>query len=313
MKLRPGAELLRRLGAILFLGAAALFLGLALLRQREELLGFHWEIEPVRLAASLLLLIAAIGASAAIWQLALRQLELRVPPVVLARIWFISSLGRYIPGKLWQLVGVAELSRRAGIPPVAGLTSLAVIMGFQLLAAWLVGVYLVPTAALGELAPLLPAARLTAPLLLLLLHPALLERLIALAARLARRPLGAWHGTWASSLLLLALSLLQWLGFGLAFQLFVSSLTDVTMQEYTALAASFALAFVAGYVVVFVPAGLGAKEGALALLLSSSMPLSVAAAMAVAARVWTITAELLPALLLLRGPWPPSRLPGTPS
>src|SRR5688500_2536248 len=33
--------------------------------------------------------------------------------------YFVSSLGRYLPGKVWQIAGLAILAQRAGISPVA--------------------------------------------------------------------------------------------------------------------------------------------------------------------------------------------------
>ena len=50
------------------------------------------------------------------------------------------------------------------------------------------------------------------------------------------------------------------------------------------------------------PAGLGAKEGALTGLLLGLLPLPVAAAVAVASRIWSAVAEVVPALIFLRGP-----------
>ena len=59
------------------------------------------------------------------------------------------------------------------------------------------------------------------------------------------------------------------------------------------------MAFVAGYLVFIAPAGLGAKEGVLAALLTVHLPISSAALIAVAARLWTVVAEVFPALALL--------------
>src|SRR4051812_35912096 len=44
-----------------------------------------------------------------------------------ARIWTVSSLGKYIPGKVWAVAGMALLSQRAGVAPWAA-TGSAIIM-----------------------------------------------------------------------------------------------------------------------------------------------------------------------------------------
>jgi glycosyltransferase 2 family protein len=293
---------LRKAGAVVFVGAAFLFLGIALAGQREELLAHGWRFRPLPLVASLLVLIAALAASAGIWRATLRHLGADVPLPVLLRIWFLSSLGRYIPGKVWQFVGVAELSRVATIPVIAAVTSLVLYMGLIVLAAWIIGIYLLPPALLGPLGAVVWPARLLTPLLLVSLHPSLLGPLVGWTARLTRQPLTIWSASWGSALWLLLLALLQWAAFGVAFSLFVASLTPIGLADVPALTAAFALSFLAGYLVIIAPAGLGAKEGALALLLAGSATVSgVAILVAIGARVWLIVGEVLPALVLLRG------------
>lgn len=295
---------LRRLAALAFVTVAFAFLGLALWRQREELLAFDWQIEPVRLALSLVALVATLLGGVAIWTRVLAHLGVRIGFRPLARVWFLSSLGRYIPGKIWQFVGVAELSRSAGISALVGITSLVVYMGFVALAAAAVGVLLFPLDAAGGLASMLLFARSLAPLALLAVHPRVIATMVRLAERLARRPFAPWLGSWRDGILLLAAAAVQWLGFGLAFHLLVSSLVDVGPAALPEITATYALAFLAGYLAFVAPAGLGAKDGAIAVLLSAALPvpLGVAAMLAVAARVWSIAGDVVPALFFLRGP-----------
>lgn len=276
-----------------------LFLAFALARYREELLAYQWEVDPLRLGLSVLAYAVILVATVGIWGLTLRHFDVEPPFPVLARIWFLSNLSRYIPGKIWQFVGVIELSRAAGMAPVTNVTSLIINMGFVLIGAVFTGIYLTPAEALGGLGVAITPLRIAAPLLLIFLHPRIINTLVSLASRIARTPLEPWRGSMGDGLVLFGLCVGQWLAMGAAFALFTSSLTPVGLENFAALTAAFALAFVAGYL-SFLPAGVGAKEGALALLLSTLMPLSVAAAIAVAARVWMTVAELIPALIFLR-------------
>ncbi len=287
---------LRRLGRVALIALAFLFLGLLLVRQREQLLAYEWQVRPLRLALSALAFAAVLVASVGIWGRTLRRFDVRVPFPVLARIWFLSNLGRYIPGKIWQFVGVVDLSRAAGIPALTSVTSLLLYMGFVLIAACVVGAFLLPAA--GPLAGPVVGLRIVSPLLLLLLHPTVINAAARGASRITRRPLAEWSGSWSEGFILFALCVLEWVGMGAAFALFVSGIAPVGPGAYTALTAAFALSFVAGYAVLL-PAGLGAKEGALAVLLGAVVPLPVGAAIAVAARVWTVLAELLPVCIFL--------------
>lgn len=289
----------RRAAGILLVGAAFIFLGLAMAGQWGQLRTFPWELRPFRVALSAVVHVAVLCFGVAIWGYALRGLQHRLPYRELARAWFLSNLARYIPGKVWQFIGLAEMLRREGVPAIAGLTSIVVYMGFVLLSAWLAGVYLVPADTLGPFATLLPVARWLSPLLVGLVHPRILRGAIRLVGRWTRQPLMDWGGGWRSSLALLGGTILLWLGFGAAFSLFVDGIVSAPGLEYARLTAVFALSFLAGYAVVIAPAGLGAKEGAMAALLASVLPISVAAAVAVATRLWSALAEGIPALGLL--------------
>ncbi len=287
---------LRRIGRVALIALSFLFLGLLLVRQREQLLAYEWQVRPVRLAASIVLFASVLVASVGIWGRALRQFDVRVPFPVLARIWFLSNLSRYIPGKIWQFVGVAEMSHAAGVAVLTSITSLLMFMGFTLVAACLVGAVLLP--ATGSLETWVTGLRIASPLLLIFAHPRVINGATRLASRITRRPLAAWSGSWLDGLILVGLCVLEWIGMGVAFALFVGSLAPVGLEVLPTATAAFALSFVAGYAVLL-PAGLGAKEGALAVLLGGVVPLPVAAAIAVAARVWTVLAELLPVCIFL--------------
>ncbi|HEX7049504.1 MAG TPA: hypothetical protein VF188_04775 [Longimicrobiales bacterium] len=289
---------LRRAGRVLLVGLAFLFIGLALVSQRERLLAYPWRIEPVRLAASAVAFGVVLVVSVGIWGRTLRHFDVRPPFPVLARIWFVSNLNRYIPGKIWQFIGVIDLSRAAGISALTSVTSLLLYMGFVLVAGAILGIYLVPGSLIGVPDGWRLGLRWAAPALLGLLHPAVINTVIGWTTRLTRRPLRAWTGRWSDGLAIFALCVLEWLALGAAFTLFVGSITPVGFERYPALTGAFALSFVAGYMVLL-PAGLGAKEGALAVLLGGVLPFPVAAAVAVAARVWTLLAELLPTLIFL--------------
>lgn len=70
-------------------------------------------------------------------------------------IYFVSGLGRYIPGRIWQIAGMAMLAQRAGISAVAA-TAGSVLAQLAFI-----------TTGLLFAALLLPSAGLTAPLIAL--------------------------------------------------------------------------------------------------------------------------------------------------
>ncbi|HUE96707.1 MAG TPA: lysylphosphatidylglycerol synthase domain-containing protein [Longimicrobiaceae bacterium] len=294
----------RRVLGPVFVIAAFVFLGIFVARDLDQLHAYEWQVRPWLLIVSIALHVAGLIVGVAAWKLLLRNLGYPVGLRGLARVWFLSGLGRYIPGKIWQFVGAAHLGTGSGLPALVTVTSLAAHTFFFVVAAALVAVYLVPLESLGLASSAALGFRVTAPLLLLLLHPWVIRRVLHLLRRLSGRDLGEWSGTWRAAISVAAVATVAWVITGSALFLFIRSLVPIEAAAAPAVVGINGLAFVAGYLVFIAPAGLGAKEGALAALLSIYLPISVAALIAVAARLWTVAAEILPALALLRAPGP---------
>lgn len=290
----------RRILATLFVVGAFGFLAVAVQRNLAELRGFSWQVRPGILLLSVLLHAGVLFWGVRVWQLLLRRFGERISFLALSRVWFLSSVGRYIPGKIWQFVGVAHLGSTAGLAPLVAVTSLVVQMGLTLVAAILTVVWLLPDSTYAAVGVNSAPLRWLAPLALVLVHPLVIRSALSLAHRYARRPLASWTGTWIDGIWLLSLSVGAWLFYGVAFYTFLAAFVSLNIAEFAAITAINALAFVVGYLVVLAPAGLGAKEGALTALLATLLPLPVAAALALGARLWTIASELLPLLIVAR-------------
>ena len=300
-----GGRLLRTALSAAIVAATAVFLGLAIARNWAEIGAVDWQIRPLELAGSVLLLVLALAFGVVVWHRVVLRFEdeaHRVPLAVLLRIWFLSNLARYIPGKIWQFVGAVQLGRRAGIAPAVLLTSLLILTGITLVSAAIVSLLALP-AVLAEAGPA-PVAILLAGAAsgLLVVHPAALNFVLR---RVPDRfhPGGLlWTGSWLDGIGLLVLFILAWVIFGLAFALFVDALIGIPLTAVPALIAANALAFLVGYLVLVTPGGLGAREAALALLLGPLGSLGLAAVLAVAFRLWLIVGELIGAAIFLR--WP---------
>jgi glycosyltransferase 2 family protein len=175
---------------------------------------------------------------------------------------------------------------------------MVVQMGFTLLAAVLVSALVLLPNGLPEGIPVLGLVALGGAALLLV-HPALLNRALALVGRLFNKNVLGWRGRWRDGFLLLGLSAIGWIIYGAAFALFIHSVVGVELESVLPLAGVNALSFLVGYLVFLPPAGLGAREGVMAVLLRPFAPVAIAAVLAVLARLWTVAAELLAAGLVM--------------
>ena len=110
----------RRFALAALLLLALFFVALALLTQWNAL-GEHWDPAAVDWRARVPWLLAALALGtlnlagmAALWTWLTRRLgeEVRYGEGITA--WIASNLGRYIPGKVWQLAGLAAYMRARG-------------------------------------------------------------------------------------------------------------------------------------------------------------------------------------------------------
>lgn len=290
---------MRRLLAAVLVLAAIGFIVRRMIRDVGQLRTFDWTVRPGQLAVSVVFCSLVLLWGVLVWQYLLRKCGLRVPFRPLARAWFLSNLGKYIPGVVWQFVSLAQLGPSVGLTPAVTVMSLLVQMGFQLLSAGVLGVWLLPVEVAGKLGPFLPALRLLTPLALVAIHPRVIAGTLGLVGRVSKREMPRWEGSWLDGLAVFLLSAVSWVLAGAAFFVFLTSFVDLPASTLGPVIGMNALAFIVAYVVVIAPAGIGFKEAALALLLAGYVPPGVAAALALAARPWSIVCEALPALLLL--------------
>lgn len=292
----------RRLLTTALIAGTFYFLAWEIYRNADQLRGFDWQVRPGLLMVSVGMLSLVFLWGVVVWKVLLRKFGAEVPFRALARAWFLANLSRYAPGVglVWQFVSLTQLGPDAGLTPSATVTSLLVQMGFLLLSAGLLGIYLLPAALAGEIGPVLAVLRWAGPLTLLLVHPAVIRMALQAVSRITRRQTLEWQGSWIDGLWMLTLSSSAWVLNGIAFYLLLQSLVPLPASALPAITAVNALAFIVGYAAFFAPGGLGFKEAALALLLSGLVPSGVAASLAIATRLWTMAAEIIPALFLLR-------------
>jgi hypothetical protein len=253
-----------------------------------------WVPNPGVLAASALLLALVYFASAALWGRIVVDLGgPRLSALDAVRLFMIANLGRYIPGKVWQIAGLATLARKRGVP-VATATAAAVLgQGLTLVAALFVGL----GALLGG-GPTYRAWGVGVAVALLVgiavgISPPVFRRVAGLWFRLAHQDeppaLGGAHVVrW------LGLYALIWVLYAFSFWLLAASFRQ--HLPLVPVASAFAAAYALGYLWIFSVAGLGVREGLLVVFLTPWMGAGAATVLAVLARIWTTIVELVPAV-----------------
>jgi len=223
-----------------------------------------------------------------------------------ARIWFVSSLGKYVPGKIWSIAAMAVLAKEAGASPVAA-TGSAIIMQLVNLAA---GFAVVALAGAGDLLAAYPLIRagawVTVALTVvgLLIGPAVLSWSLLAASRVLRQPTPQIPTiTRTTVALIFGANVVAWIAYGVGFGIFWRALLGHGGGISLAALAVYTSSYLLGFLALVVPGGLGVRETALTGLLISlrlATPAD-AALLAAASRIWLTVLEIIPGLAFLPG------------
>ena len=246
---------------------------------------------PVVLAAWVPVL-AGIYASFRSWRAALADLGGTLPRAGAMRVFYLGQLGKYLPGTIWPAVTQMRLGRDYRVPPRASGAAFAVFMLMLVGTGLLVGLAVVPLLgrdAVDEYRWLV----LVLPLFALALFPPLLNRAIAVALRVVRRPPLPAPLTLAGILRVAGWAVVSWLCYGVHVWLLARALgAGGGALLWLQCTGAFAAAFASGPLLLVVPAGAGVREAALLLLLGSTVTAPVAAVVAVVSRLLFVAGDL---------------------
>jgi uncharacterized membrane protein YbhN (UPF0104 family) len=250
------------------------------------------------LAQALLFIVMPLMASIS-W-LAIRKLTDIIGLFLAIRLYFISQLPKYLPGGIWAFPSRMVAYQRVGV----GRTK-AIVSVFREVTALFLGGAAVALLGLAQGLPASGDLRLVLGIgiagsivVLLLTQTPWFWKLLS-SIRVLRStalpildiPSGDVSLAWLPSAFIMGC--LFWLALGLAFRHLVMAVSPGASLSWIGSASVFALAWCVGFVVVFVPAGLGIREAVLAFLLSRFLAEGDALAVALLARPWWMIAEAL--------------------
>ena len=272
---------------VVFLGA----LGWALAAQSGAVWPLLGQLSLGSVAVAMAAVMAGILATFLCWRAVLTNVAGRLPLAAGARVFFVGQLGKYLPGSLWPVMAQMELGRDHHVPERASGAAVAVFL------LVVVGTGLAVAAAA---APLLDPDALHAywwllavlPLALLAAVPQVLNRLVALVLRLARRPPLPSPLSSAGLLRAAGWALLSWLAYGVHVWVLAGQLTDAGPLLLAHATGAFAAAWCAGFLLMVAPAGAGVREAALVLLLGGSLTRPQATVVAVVSRLLFVLGDL---------------------
>jgi glycosyltransferase 2 family protein len=211
-------------------------------------------------------------------------------------VWYqIGNLGKYVPGGIFQVLGRAELANRGGVPRSIAYNSVALSMGATYLCGAVVSAILLPLSLLrhGSIGNSWWVF-IVIPIGLAALHPRVLTRLFTFAEKAFGGSDARMIPTWNQSVVLVARHTPGWLINGLA--CYAVALTFHPGSGFFTMMFAGIVSWVAGFMVIFVPSGLGVREAMFVAIAQTSMPGGSAATVAIVSRLVFVVGDLIGAL-----------------
>jgi uncharacterized membrane protein YbhN (UPF0104 family) len=256
-----------------------------------RLSGYASRIDPAATALCLLAVSAGYLARFAAWTRLASLFGLRAPVRKAGRAYFLSILGRYIPGKLGLALIRIEAYRPHPPERVALATGTELVTALSAaLMLMLAGIASAPSSFPFWLRLAAPAGMVAT---LAVLSPPVLHRAAGLVFRLTGRERPEKLPGFARMFGLTALYIFPGLLQGLGLYALLLSLGPVQPGSYLAVTGAYYAAGLAGMLAVFAPGGLGVREGILMLVLPLIVPKESAIVAALLLRLIMMGAELL--------------------
>ena len=103
-----------------------------------EIENYQWQIDWFFLSLSVILALLALFIFSSCWRLIIGSFGRNIGFGSSFRITYLSHLGRYIPGKIWQLFGIIYLARKKGIATEEAAASFIIVQLFVIPSSLLV-------------------------------------------------------------------------------------------------------------------------------------------------------------------------------
>ena len=283
------------------------FVGIQLSNNIDVIKNYQWSIDPLWIIISIIAHLITLLSFSKVWCFLISGFGYNVPLKYAFKISYITNLGRYIPGKIWPIFGMAYYAKKIKIPEQTAIASWTIAMLFALPSAFFVvfaGMLIKP----GFVEFLLPeeykaifyifALFTFFASLILIIKPKTVFKLYNLLLRLLKKSKVNFK---LSPLLALKIFLgysVCWIFYGISFYFLLKSLGPTIGIDIFQPIIIFVLAYQIGYLAFFAPGGIGVRELVLTKGLASFFG-DVAIGVSIVARIWNLIVEIISALIAL--------------
>jgi uncharacterized membrane protein YbhN (UPF0104 family) len=280
LTLGPGARRAARIAGVVLAVVTAIFVVVEVVRQWDDITAVVRAASPWWLVASAGVFVVGEVGYAAAWPLTLRRAGHPVAAGTAGATFLVTQTAKFVPGSVWHAVGRVGTADRLGVPKRVVAGSLALEMAASVAAAVAIGGVMGAIAPLvfDDVAPWLRALEVVGAL-------GAAAAVVVAGRQIGARIAGRGLMSIASFGVVVAWHVIVWVVYGVAAGLLALGLGADLVPTIGA----FAISWVAGFLVVGAPAGLGVREAVMTAALTPSAGPDVALAVAVGSRaLWTL-------------------------
>jgi len=213
------------------------------------------------------------------------------------RIWALSNIAKYLPGKVWHILGRMVLYPGGKL---VVMESIVLEMGAVMIAGFwvmLFTLFVTPLQIPVSRIVILILGALTLPFIL---KPLLLQKVIRYPLEKIKKepfPSSPLPFSTLSFLTIFLISIFFWISYGIGYFLILKSIGLYSSPFL--LSGVYAASWTLGYISLITPGGLGVREGVFVFLLKGFLPLGIPALLAILGRMVILLTESSMALFSL--------------
>ncbi|MCU0599053.1 MAG: flippase-like domain-containing protein [Desulfobacterales bacterium] len=281
---------IRQFIKLMIIGLPFYFMSTNLYLNWQSLQKHHWALDPLAMVFSALFLFAAFLLLPLSMRQVMLMLNYELSYLTAYRAYFLSQLAKYLPGGIWIVPGRMIVLKQMGVSaPASSLGALVEVYIMVITGLFLFILYSIFTTNCSLWRMILLFLSGFFLLLPVLYKPFLFKILKHIPWFRSIE----FHYDASMALQAIFITIAFWVLIGTGFFFLVRSMYVMDIVNLPAMIAIYSMSWVSGFLIFITPGGLGVREGALSLLLSTYIPLPISTLIALLSRVWWSIAEIL--------------------
>jgi len=276
-----------------------ILLGILIKSKYSEIKQYSYNLNILYLLGSFLFLFAANMVLMLNWYFITKKIGCNLSIIDTIRIRLISEIGKYFPGRVLGYGYLLIRYKEAGKDQIKVMNSSVYELFFSFFSAFLFFTIIFIFIQFPILGQYREYFFLGSFIGIILMHPSFFRKFSDIFCKVLNRERVIYNISYFDVLKILMIYLFDWLIFGVGFYFFVRSFTKIDFPNIGYISGTFAISTFAGFLAFFIPAGIGAREGLLILLLGNLTGNTFAIIISIGSRIWSIIADTLMFILAL--------------